>query len=185
MKLKEETLYKYLEIILLESEITEPNSSMNILHEKYLNPITEEERNEYFSITDGIVSLGVKLGYFKYISKETEWYNLTEKGILAKSKGGHFKYVDFIERNELEKIKPTIIAENYIGGNNHGIQSSKKNSHNPINISTNPNPITELKANSIMLKFWKLISENKLISGLLIVIIFWVIKEKFGINLKF
>ena len=61
MKIKEETLYKYLEIILLESEITEPNSSVNILHEKYLNPITEEERDEYFSITEGIVSL-----YFRF-----------------------------------------------------------------------------------------------------------------------
>lgn len=125
MKITEETLYKYLEIILLESEITEPNSSMNILHEKYLNPITEEERDKYFSITEGIVSLGVKLGYFEYLSKEKDWYDLTEKGILAKSKGGHLKYIDFIEKSELEKIKPTIVAENYIGGNNHRIQSSK------------------------------------------------------------
>lgn len=132
MKIKEDVLYKYLEIILAESEISEPNSSMNILHEKYLNPITEEEREEYFSITDGIVNLGVKLGYFKYISKETEWFELTEKGILVKSKGGHFKYLDFIEKRELERTKTTIIAENYIGGNNHGIQTSKSKIHRPI-----------------------------------------------------
>ncbi|WP_299056892.1 hypothetical protein [uncultured Polaribacter sp.] len=131
MKISEEKLYKYLEIILLESEITEPNSSMNILHEKYLNPITESEREEYFNITSGIVLLGVKLGYFKYLSKETDWYELTEKGIKAKEKGGHFKYLDFIETKELEKVKPTIIAENYIGGNNHGIQSSRSAFDNP------------------------------------------------------
>lgn len=131
MKIKEETLYKYLDIILKESEISEPNSSMNILHEKYLNPITNEEREEYFSITDGIVSLGVQLGYFKYLSKETDWFELTEKGILAKSKGGHFKYLEFIEKRESEKTKPTIIAENYIGGDNHGIQASKSSIHKP------------------------------------------------------
>ncbi|MFT6689452.1 MAG: hypothetical protein ACJAX7_002486 [Saprospiraceae bacterium] len=32
---------------------------------------------------------------------------------------------------ELDKIKPTIIAENYIGGNNHGIQSSKSDFIDP------------------------------------------------------
>lgn len=131
MKIKDETLYKYLEIIIEKSEISEPNSSKNILHEKYLNPVTEQEREEYFSITDGIVNLGVKLGYFKYISKETDWFELTEKGILARSKGGHFKYLEFIEKRDSEKNKPTIIAENYIGGNNHGIQASKSNFHDP------------------------------------------------------
>ena len=34
-------------------------------------------------------------------------------------------------KRELEKIKPTIIAENYIGGNNHGIQSLKSDFTNP------------------------------------------------------
>jgi hypothetical protein len=55
MNIKEETLYKYFKVILLNSEIPEPNSSMNILHEKYLKPLTEEERNEYFSISEGII----------------------------------------------------------------------------------------------------------------------------------
>ena len=131
MKIKETELYKYLDILLSESEITEPNSSKNILHEKYLNPKSNEERDEYFEICDGVISLGVKLGYFKYISKETDWFDLTEKGISAKSKGGHLKYIDYIEHIESERTKPTIIAENYIGGNNHGIQASKSNIHKP------------------------------------------------------
>lgn len=131
MKVKESKLYKYLEIVLAESEIAEPNCSKNILYEKYLNPITNEEREKYFEICDGLVNIGVKLGYFKFISKETDWFDLTEKGILAKSKGGHSKYIDFIEHKELEKTKPTIVAENYIGGNNNGIQASKSNIHKP------------------------------------------------------
>lgn len=130
MKIKDETLYKYLEIILEESEISEPNSAMNILYEKYLTPITNDEREEYFSITEGTVKLGVKLGYFKFISKETDWFELTEKGILVKSKGGHFKHLEFIEKRESEKTKPTIITKNYIAGNNNGIQTSKSHIHN-------------------------------------------------------
>jgi hypothetical protein len=138
MKIKEAELYKYLDILLLESDIAESNSSKNILHEKYLNPISSEEREEYFEICDGVISLGVKLGFFKYISKESDWYDLTEKGILAKSKGGYLKFVEYLEKKESESVKATIIAENYIGGNNHGVQASKSNIHKPrIQYSTN------------------------------------------------
>ena len=126
---KEKILYKFLDIIIIESEIAVENNSMNILNEKYLDATTEQE--EFFRITDGVVVLGCKLGFLKFISKEPDWFELTEKGILAKEKGGYFKYLDFIEKRELEKIKPTIIAENYIGGNNHGIQSLKSDFTNP------------------------------------------------------
>jgi len=144
MENKEQVLYKYLDIIIIESEIAEENNSMNILNEKYLNPITDDEREEFFRITDGVVALGYKLGFLKYMSKEPDWFELTEKGILAKSKGGYFKYLDFIEKKELERIKPTIIAENYIGGNNHGIQSSRSAFIKPA--IQNANKITETNA---------------------------------------
>ena len=131
MRIDKNLLYEYLDIIIIESEIAEADNSKNILHEKYLNPISKEEMDEYFEICEKVVSLGVKLGYMKYISKEYDWFELTEKGISAKEKGGYFKYLVFIEKKELEKIKPTIIAENYIGGNNLGIQSSKSDFINP------------------------------------------------------
>ena len=126
---KENVLYKFLDIIIIESGIAVENNSMNILNEKYLDATTARE--EFFRITDGAVALGDKLGFLKFISKEPDWFELTEKGILAKEKGGYFKYLDFIEKRELEKIKPTIIAENYIGGNNHGIQLSRSAFANP------------------------------------------------------
>jgi hypothetical protein len=75
MNIKEETLYKYFKVILLNSEIPEPNSSMNILHEKYLKPLTEEERNEYFSISEGIIWLGVKQWTLKDVTGTN--YDLT------------------------------------------------------------------------------------------------------------
>lgn len=170
MKIKETELYKYLDILLSESEITEPNSSKNILHEKYLNPISNEEKEKYFEICNGVIILGVKLGYFNYISKETDWFDLTEKGISAKSKGGHLKYVDYIEQKESERNKPTIIAENYIGGNNQGIQASNinlkiKQQNQPIQQEIGQSPII-----SFLLKFWwqVLIPLSIIIVGILI-----------------
>jgi hypothetical protein len=184
MKIDKNLLYEYLDIIIIEAEIAEADNSKNILYEKHLNPISNEERDEYFEICEKVVSLGVKLGYMRHISKEYDWFELTKKGISAKEKGGYFKYIDFIEKKELERIKPTIIAENYIGGNNHGTQSLNNFSNSPITNNTIANPNNDRKANSIMLKFWKLISENKLISSLLLVIILWAMKEIFDINLK-
>lgn len=179
----EKDLYKYLDILIVDAEIAEPNSPNNILYEKYIFP-TETEKYDFLEFCDRLVKLGNKLSYFKYMSKEPDWFELTEKGILAKEKGGHLKYEKFINDKELEKVKPNIIAENYIDGNNYGNQSSNNFSNIPKTNNTTANTNNDLKANSIILKFWKLISENKLISSLLVVIILWAIKEIFGINLK-
>ena len=67
---KEKILYKFLDIIIIESEIAVENNSMNILNEKYLDATTEQE--EFFRITDGVVESGNKLGLLKFISKEPE-----------------------------------------------------------------------------------------------------------------
>ena len=114
---------------------------------------------------------------------------LTEFGNKIFINGGWIKHLEMEKENlSNEKIKnSTIIAEKYISGDNYENISSQNlniNSNNPITNNTIANPSNELKANSIMLKFWKLISENKLISSLLVVIILWVIKEIFGITLK-
>jgi hypothetical protein len=187
MEITQDILFKYLDIIIIEAKIAEPDSSKNILHEKYLNPISDKERDEYFEICDKVVSLGSKLGFLKNISKENDWFELTEKGILAKSKNGYFKYIDFIEKRELEKVKPTIVAEKYIGGDNYENISSKNlniNSNNPTTNNAIPNAKNESQTNSIILKFWKLISENKLVSGFKLVLILWIIKKYFNIDFK-
>jgi hypothetical protein len=183
MEYTDDLLYKYLDILILEAEIAEPNISNNILYEKYISP-TETEKYDFLEFCDKVVLLGNKLSYFKYISKEPNWFELTDKGILAKEKGGHLKYKKFINDKELEKLKPKIIAENYIGGDNYGTQSSNNFSNSPITNNTIANPNIDRKANSLILKFWKLISENKLISSLLLVIILWAVNKIFGINFK-
>lgn len=95
-----------------------------------------------------------------------------------------------IEDNNIEKNEPKALTNNFNGnivyteGNLSGTinQSSNNFSNNPTIISTTANPKSESKTNSPILKFWKLISENKLVSGLLLAIILWAINEIFGIN---
>lgn len=97
-----------------------------------------------------------------------------------------------IEENNTEKKQPKVLTNNFNGnvvytqGNLSGNvnQSSNNFSNNSITNNTTANPTNESKTNSIILKFWKLISENKLISSLLLALILWAIKEIFGINFK-
>ena len=186
MNEEEKVLYKYLDIIIKESSLVEENNSRNILNEKYLDSSTEHD--EFFRITLGIVKLGFELGFLKYKYNQDEgWFDLTEKGIKVKEKGGYFKYLKFMEKKELEKVKPTIIAEKYIGGDNYENISSKNlniNSNNPTTNNEMANTKKESQTNSIKLKFWKLISENKLVSSFVLVVILWAIKEIFDIDLK-
>ena len=108
MKIQQDIIFKYLDIIIIEAEIAEASSSKNILHEKYINPITDEERYEYFEICEKTVSLGSKLGFMIRISKEEDWFELTEKGIQAKELGGYFKYIESIKNKELKSENKNI-----------------------------------------------------------------------------
>lgn len=186
MNEEEKVLYKYLDIIIKESSLVEDNNSRNILNEKYLDSSTEHEY--FFRISLSIVKLGFELGFLKYKYNQDEgWFDLTKKGITAKEKGGYFKYLEFIEKKELEKVKPTIISEKYIGGDNYENISAKNlniNSNNPTTNNEMANTKKESQTNSIMLMFWKLISENKLVSSFVLVVILWVIKKIFDINLN-
>ncbi len=132
MKIEKDVLYKYLDIILIESDIADADNSKNILHEKHITPISNDEKEQYFEICEQIVSLGEKLGYMNRISKEEDWFKLTEKGIRAQELGGYFKYIEFIKNKELEKREYNIVAKNYIAGNNYGIQTSNSDFKSPI-----------------------------------------------------
>lgn len=113
-------------------------------------------------------------------------------------KNGMFDLVSLLKtlKHEIElrmedkssETKETKVLTNNFNGNivyTEGNLSGNvsQSSNNLYNTATNPK--TELKADSVIMKFWKLISENKLISSLLVIIILWIIKEMFGINLKF
>jgi hypothetical protein len=136
-------LYKYLDIIIIESQISEPDICFNILYEKHIKPFSKNDRYDDMELCDKIVILGEKLGFLKSLSKENDLFELTEKGIQAKELGGYFKYIESIKNKELESKKLNIIAENYISGNNYGIQSSRSDFIKPT--IQNDNKITESK----------------------------------------
>ena len=98
------------------------------------------------------------------------------ENIIAKIEFKGIKYLNEIENKNITNI----FSESTIGQFNQ--DSNLTNS--TITNSTIANPKTDLKADSIMLKFWKLISENKLVSSLLVVVILWLIKRYFNIDFK-
>lgn len=156
---------------------------------KYLNDNDTGDLIDVSNLESNISNLKQRLKELKnekLISYRTG-YNMTlgdgssinEKKLEAKIV---FKGKEYL--NMLEKDNKSVVIENYIGGDNYGNQSRNNFSNNPIINNTTAKPSSEFKQKSIILKFWKLISENKLISGFLLVVIFWVIKKYFNIDFK-
>jgi hypothetical protein len=116
---------------------------------------------------------------------ETDIGNVIDKGLGIECdyrtdkfirNGGFKEYYKMKKERELEKIKPTIIAENYIGGNNHGIQSSRselKKVKTTETIHPQPKEIKENPIISFISKFWWkiLIPISIVIIGILIELI--------------
>tara|TARA_B110000259_G_C13859368_1_gene340192 strand:+ start:77 stop:607 length:531 start_codon:yes stop_codon:yes gene_type:complete len=138
---------------------------------------------EKIELDDELKIIGVSKRYFDIINDETGWYSLSEKGLKLKELGGQLEYKKYIEEKELKNSGLNINVSNLIQGDNYGTQSSSNFSNNPHtnNINANIKP-TEKK--NLIRRFWKLISENKLISSVVIIIILYVVKVVFGIDLK-
>ena len=91
----------------------------------------------------------------------------------------------------METNKTTVNIGKIVGGDNYENISAKSaknltiNSNNPTTNNEKVNTTPKSQKNSIMLMFWKLISDNKLISTILLAVLFWVIKNIFNIDLNF
>ena len=83
----------------------------------------------------------------------------------------------------LKKLNSENITNNFNGATIGIVNHESNFSNSPITNNTTQNPKSELKTNSITLKFWKLISENKLISSLILAVILFAIKRIFNIEL--
>ena len=159
-------------------------------------------------MTEKTISIlkSLKLGEIYPAHKPLGKQEIEEQGILSKLyrldvlsktprgsyKIGNSKLLSkFIELQDLDKLSEYIenISEyekgnvtNIIQGNNYGNQSSSfSNSPQTTNINANNKP-TEKK--NLIIRFWKLISENKLVAGILILVILYILKLKFGIDFR-
>lgn len=121
-------------------------------------------------------------GLIEFRKNSVNSIKLTPFGEVVLENGGWLKYLEHMENKELENNTKNVsynITESIIGQLNH--ESNFSNS--PITNNTTQNPKSELKINSPILKFWKLISENKLISSFILALILFAIKKRFNIEL--
>jgi hypothetical protein len=161
------------------------------LEYKILKYLKENDNGEYLDMSEFISDLKLLRIKLSSLAKKPEKYisfdggtdvrfgngnNFKRECTLAKIEFNGIKYLGEIEKKE----KTIVNIESFIGGDNYGNQSSNfSNSPQTININANIKPTEK---NSLITKFWKLISESKLISGILTVIILYLIAVIFGID---
>ncbi|WP_395049751.1 hypothetical protein [Flavobacterium sp.] len=94
---------------------------------------TSKEFNIPIKDIDTIIRYLEGKGYLNILIPNTNSIKLTSKGLEMKN-GGWFKYLESDKESKSKKSEKTTnisIKGNYIGGDNHGIQSSKSDFINP------------------------------------------------------
>ena len=180
MNLSEKEIIEYLEIVfkdITDFELVSINNPIT----KVLKHGTKEERVKFFSVVDN-VKLFAKNNDLIQKNGTGDFFKLTENGKSLKKLGSYTEYLKYIEKKELGFERLLINNGNIIQGNNYGNQSSNfSNNPQTHNIIANNKPT---KKKNLIIKFWELISENKLISGILLFVILYVLKVYFNIDLK-
>lgn len=95
---------KYFNIVLLSVKDDSFFDVYDILVPKYVKADTTESRKYFLDLKLNIIEFGVKNGYFKQ-SSENGQCELTDKGKLAKKKGGHKKYLKSEKKYWLTKYQ--------------------------------------------------------------------------------
>ncbi|UAM98382.1 hypothetical protein K8354_00715 [Polaribacter litorisediminis] len=141
-------------------------------------PISLDNYHKNESLLKSKIAELVKLKYITKVAELSLGTDFSAKGLRCKITTNGIKYLNEIESEN----KTTVNIENFIGRDNYGNQSSNfSNSTITTNNNANSQP-TEKK--NLISRFWKLISENKLISGILLLVIIYVLKVYFNIDLK-
>ena len=139
--------------------------------------LTKDSPNEIYDLIVNLKNLGLlhkptKYGYAcdfknrKYLTKLIE----------LKS------WADFLNWLDGQNTDSSIVND-FSNSTIGQVNQSSNFSNSPQTNNITANTKTDLKTKPII-KFWKLISENKLISSIILVIILYIIKVVFGIDLK-
>lgn len=134
MNIDKETIIKYFDIVLLSDKKDSFFDVYDLLVPKYLKAETTEEKEYFCSLKDELIEFAKYEKYFNQFPNGS--CELTDIGKIAKKKGGHFKYDKYIENKDLDNNKVDIKIDNFIGGDNYGIQSSKSDFKSPIKQKT-------------------------------------------------
>jgi hypothetical protein len=105
---KENAIYKYLDLLIVHFPDFESfrisDFSSNITNET-------SERDKIIYVSSEIKKVMLELDLAKYSHQSTIMIELTEKGRIAKSKGGYFKYLNsFKPKTDWLKIIPIILT---------------------------------------------------------------------------
>ena len=176
---KDNEIENFANLIIINCSKFEMFCLNDIISELSLDSNKEKQFNSIILDTTNLLK---EYDFINIVPNTSGYFKLSQNGLLAKEKGGYFKYVEFIKNRELESNTSNVtynINESVIGQLNH--ESNFSNS--PITNNTTQNPKSELKTNSPILKFWKLISENKLISSFILALVLFAIKKMFNIEL--
>ncbi|PZX91831.1 hypothetical protein DOS84_18790 [Flavobacterium aquariorum] len=125
------------------------NSVIEFLISKHelgkLNNIASQEIYKKFKVADIELDLILRKLEAKGIIDRKKYRRLmclTLTGLDIKENGGWIKHLEMEKENRKNETNKTstIIAENYIGGDNYGIQSSKSDFTAPITINAKQKP---------------------------------------------
>jgi hypothetical protein len=154
--MKEETVIKYFDIVLLSEKKDSFFDVYDSLVPKYMNASTKPEQKYFSDLKNEIIEFAIYEKYFKQFPNGS--CELTKKGKSAKKKGGHLKNEEYIEKKELESKRLLVNNGNIIQGDNYGNQSFERTEvkKNKITHTTNPikKPSIWERIKSFWVKFW-------------------------------
>lgn len=170
MKITDEIIIKYLDLIIKDASDLKSFGIMDLLHEKHLSTDSDESREFFHTICDNVSETGRHLGYIKSISKENTWFKLTEKGKRVKKFGGHYNYLKSIK--EQKAVENNLNITNNFNNSTIGQVIQESNvSDNKIENNLTSRLNNESKKKLILGVLWVTITENKLIVGIVLLII--------------
>jgi hypothetical protein len=107
MTIDKDSTEKYLDIVIKEIiDVTFFSINNTLIENNHFNPKGENESRDFHDLAKAIKTLGITYGYFEKLGNGS-WYKLTEIGLTAKEKGGHFKYQKSLKKKTItlfEKI---------------------------------------------------------------------------------
>lgn len=168
-ELKGEYIDKYYDLVLIKA----PENQSFSMHELYDFPLQSEERSWYNIVSHDVMVALISDDLIKFETGSNIYLRLTTKG---KNK-----------RKGINENHTVVNVGKIVGGDNYENISAKNlniNSKNPTTNNATENTTPKSQKNSIMLMFWKLISQNQLVSSVILAILLWAIKVIFDIDLK-
>ena len=107
-ELDKKGMINYFDIILLSEKDDYFFDIYDSLVPKYLKAETPSEKDDYCLLKEKIVEFAKNENYFNLF--DNGYCELTEKGKLAKKKGGHFRFERYLDKKEKSESKSLLVG---------------------------------------------------------------------------